>query len=189
MDQALEKRLVQRSLEGDTDAFQALAQRYYRPVAAFLLRRVSHSDVAEDLVQETFLEAFRALRQGSSKPQRFSSWLFGIAANCAGKWLRKRRPLLFDPADPPELPAVPPEINVMEEQEVIQQRLAQLDANLANLPADQRQLLQMKHRQGLTCEQMAERLGRPVGTIKSLLSRTYKLLRERLCPTSAEDGP
>src|SRR5262249_50589821 len=101
MDQALEKRLVQRSLEGDTDAFQALAQRYYRPVVAFLLRRVSHSDAAEDRVQEPSPEASRPLRQGSRKPQSFSSWLFGIAAICAGKWLKNRRPLLFDPAAPP----------------------------------------------------------------------------------------
>jgi DNA-directed RNA polymerase specialized sigma24 family protein len=49
-------------------------------------------------------------------------------------------------------------------------------------------MLDLKHRQGQTCEQIAEQLGRPVGTIKSLLSRTYKLLRVRLAPRG-EDGP
>ncbi len=176
-----ERELVERALGGDAGAFQALAGRYYRPVAAFLLRRINQSDVVEDLVQETFLEAFRALREGR-RPEHFTSWLFGIAHNRAGRWLRKRRPVLFDPADPPATPAVLPELAARAEQEELEQRLAALDDELAGLPDELRQLLEMKHRRGLTCEQMARELGRPTGTIKSLLSRTYRLLRQRLAP-------
>src|SRR6516162_3621976 len=80
-----EAQLVQRCLDGDTGAFQALAERYYRPVSAFLCKRVQRLDVVEDLAQETFLAAFRSLRTGQS-PRHFSSWLFGIAHNVAGKW-------------------------------------------------------------------------------------------------------
>src|SRR5262245_23549660 len=92
-----ETELIERTLRGDTEAFQSLAGRYYRPVGAFLLKRVGRPDLVEDLVQETFLEAFRALREGR-RPEHFSSWLFGIAHNRAGRWLRKRRLVLFDPA-------------------------------------------------------------------------------------------
>ena len=81
------------SVAGSAAAFQDLAARYYRPVAAFLLRRVGRPDVVEDLVQETFLEAFRSLREGRG-PDTFSSWLFGIASNLAGKWLRRNPPIL-----------------------------------------------------------------------------------------------
>src|SRR5947209_18403413 len=104
-----ESDLVERTVRGDAEAFELLVHRYYRPVGAFLLKRVGRSDVVEDLVQETFLEAFRALREGR-RPDHFSSWLFGIARNRAGRWLRKRKPVLFDPADPPSMPAVPPEL-------------------------------------------------------------------------------
>lgn len=182
-----EAALVARSLAGDDDAFQALARRYYRPVAAFLLRRVDRPDVVEDLTQETFLEAFRAMRQGT-RPEHFSSWLFGIASHRAGKWLRRRRPVLFDPDAPPATPTIAPETTLLDEMEETRKRLADLDGALAQLPEDTRRLLHMKHQRGLTCEQIATELGRPTGTIKSLLSRTYAALRARLGPAS-EDEP
>jgi RNA polymerase sigma-70 factor (ECF subfamily) len=182
-----EAQLVQRCLAGDTGAFQALAERYYRPVSAFLYRRVQRFDIVEDLAQETFLEAFRSLRAGQL-PRHFSSWLFGIAHNIAGKWLRRKRPVLFDPADPPATPVITPEIVSREEQEEHQKRMAELAAAVENLPDDIRELLGMKHKLGRTCEQIAAEQGRPVGTIKSLLSRAYKTLRERLRP-AGEDVP
>src|SRR5262245_26221855 len=185
METQQERQLVERAVRGDTEAFQALAGRYYRPVAAFLLRRVSRPDVVEDLTQETFLEAFRSLRDGT-KPEAFGSWLFGIAANRAGKWHRRKKPALFDPNEPPQTPSTPSEVDAHAELEEQRHRLAALDAGLAGLPEELRNLLELKHRRGLTCEQIAAQTGRPVGTIKSLLSRTYKMLRERLAPTGEE---
>jgi RNA polymerase sigma-70 factor, ECF subfamily len=182
-----ETQLVQRCLAGDTGAFQSLTERYYRPVSSFLYKRLQRVDVVEDLAQETFLEAFRSLKTGQ-RPLHFSSWLFGIAHNVCGKWLRRKRPVLFDPAQPPDLVASDPEFVALEELEEQQKRLAELDAGLASLPEEIRQLLDMKHKHGRTCEQIAGDLGRPVGTIKSLLSRAYKTLRERLRP-AGEDRP
>jgi RNA polymerase sigma-70 factor (ECF subfamily) len=173
--------LVQRCLSGDTAAFQALTARYYRPVGAFLFKRLRRADLVEDLAQETFLEAFRALKQGR-RPEHFSSWLFGIAHNCCGKWLRRKRPHLYDPDHPPEQAAVDPELDARAELEEQQKLLQALDARLAELPEETRRLLRLKHRDGKTCEQIAAEVGRPVGTIKSLLARTYKALRERLRP-------
>ena len=173
--------LVRRSARGDTDAFHALTRRYYRPVCGFLLKRLGRSDEVEDLAQETFLEAFRSLKLGR-RPEHFSSWLFGIAHNCCGKWLRRKRPLLFSPVDAPEVEAPPSEFDALAELEEQQRRFALLEENLTLLPAETRQLLDLKHRQGKTCEQIAAETGRPVGTVKSLLARTYKLLRERMSP-------
>lgn len=187
MQQGHERLLVERAARGDAEAFAELAGRYYRPVASFLLKRVCRPDAVEDLTQETFLEAFRCLR-GGAVPAAFGSWLFGVAANRAGKWLRRKRPALFDPSDPPATPAVPDGLDAAAELEERQCRLAALDAGLAGLSDEQRRLLEMKHRDGLTCEQIAGRTGRPVGTVKSLLSRTYKLLRERLAPAGRDGG-
>jgi RNA polymerase sigma-70 factor (ECF subfamily) len=178
---AADAELVGRCLGGDGEAFQALAVRYYRPVAAFLYKRLQRPDLVEDLVQETFLEAYRSLRAGR-RPEHFSAWLFTIAGHCCGKWLRRRRPRLFAADEPPEELAAPPVGDVLEEMEEQQKLLADLEAGLAELPAETRHLLEMKHQQGKTCEQIAGELGRPVGTIKSLLARTYKALRMRLRP-------
>src|SRR3982751_737129 len=99
-----ERELARRAAGGDGLAFERLTDRYYRPVGCFLLRRVGRADVVEDLAQETFLEAFRSLRQGRI-PERFSTWLFGIAHNVSGKWLRRRRILPFGGPPPEEIAA------------------------------------------------------------------------------------
>jgi RNA polymerase sigma-70 factor (ECF subfamily) len=185
--QAEEAELARRCAAGDADAFRRLTQRYYRPVGGFLYKRVPQPDLVEDLVQETFLEAFRSLRAGRT-PEHFSSWLFGIAHNCCGKWLRRKKPVLFDPSAAPDVGSVPSEAELLEEAEEQRKRLADLDRALAAMPAETRRLLEMKHRGEKTCEQIAAETGRPVGTIKSLLARTYKALRAALAPT-AEGRP
>jgi RNA polymerase sigma-70 factor (ECF subfamily) len=176
---AREADLVGRAAGGDAEAFRLLAVRYYRPVGGFILKRVGRPDVAEDLAQETFLAAWQSLREGK-RPEHFSSWLFGIAHNHCGKWLRRKRPRLFAPDAAPDLAAAPSEAALREEAEEQEKRLARLEAGLAELPEETRRLLELKHRRNKTCEEIAGELGKPVGTVKSLLSRTYKLLRERL---------
>jgi RNA polymerase sigma-70 factor (ECF subfamily) len=172
--------LVEQCLLGNRESFAILAERYYRPVASFLFRRLGRTDPVEDLTQETFLQAYRSLKDGR-RPERFSSWLFGIAHHCLSNWLRSKRPshhseeALEQVAGPP-LPSVQEEL---EEQNKIHKTLA---SSLADLPEETRQILELKHRHGKTCEEIAAELKRPVGTIKSLLSRTYKTLRDRLHP-------
>src|SRR5262249_51781885 len=155
-----------------------LAARYYRPVCGFLFKKLQEADLVEDLAQETFLEAFRALRE-KRPPEHFSSWLFGIAHNRCGKWFRRKKLGLY-PADQPPDGAATPSLSAQEELEEQQKTMAALEDGLASLPEETRRLLHLKHRDGLTCEQIAAALGQPVGTVKSTLSRTYKLLRSRL---------
>ena len=171
--------LVEQAMRGVADAFHLLCQRYYRPVGGFVFKRVGRVDLVEDLVQETFLEALKALKAGQT-PKHFSSWLFGIAHNRCGKWLRRKRPALFDPSEAPIEEMVPSEQALLEELEEQHKQLAWLDTQLQNLPLDTRRLLELKHKDGKTCEEIATVTGRPVGTIKSLLARTYKTLRDTL---------
>ena len=184
-DERLERRqidagLVQRWSAGDRQAFQELTERYYRPVCAFLWKRVGRADLVEDLAQETFLEALRSLRS-LSRPEQFSNWLFGIARNRCGKYLRRPHPVLFDASDPPDVATVP-FVSLEEELEEQKKVMDRLETGLAGLNEETRALLDMKHRQGKTCEQIAVALGKPVGTIKSLFSRAYKTLRARMGP-------
>jgi RNA polymerase sigma factor (sigma-70 family) len=179
--------LVAASLRGERGPFEELARRYYRPVCAFLWKRVRRPELVEDLAQETFLEAYRSLGT-LGRPEQFAGWLFGIARNRCGKWLRRPRLALFSPAEGPEPAADDAAMTALEELEEQRQQLARLERELAGLPEETRRLLELKHRHGKTCEEIATELRRPVGTIKSLLSRTYKALRARLDP-SGEDTP
>jgi RNA polymerase sigma-70 factor (ECF subfamily) len=182
---ASDAELVEQTLRGVTAAFQLLTVRYYRPVGGFIFKRVGRVDLVEDLVQETFLEAFVALKTGRG-PRNFPSWLFGIAHNRCGKWLRRKRPALFDPNEAPDLPTAPSDQMLQEEVEEQQKQQAQLDQHLQRLPEDTRRLLDLKHRDGKTCEEIAAETGRPVGTVKSLLARTYKSLRNAMSTAPGE---
>jgi RNA polymerase sigma-70 factor (ECF subfamily) len=181
-EQRTDAELVVQCLGGDRNAFEELTVRYYRPVCGFILKRVRQPDLVEDLAQETFLEAYRSLKM-LRRPEQFATWLFGIGHNRCGKWLRRPRLALFAPATPAEQVAAPSAFAAQEELEEQQKLLAALDRSLAALPEETRRLLDMKHRQGKTCEQIATELGRPTGTVKSLLSRAYKTLRARLSPS------
>jgi RNA polymerase sigma-70 factor (ECF subfamily) len=181
---ASDAELVEQTRRGATAAFHQLALRYYRPVGGFIYKRVGRPDLVEDLVQETFLEAFQALKAGRT-PQHFSSWLFGIAHNRCGKWLRRKRPALFDSTAAPDVATTPADHALLEELDEQQKRLAQLEQHLQALPPDTRLLLELKHRDGKTCQEIAAQTGRPVGTVKSLLARTYKALRSALAPSGA----
>jgi RNA polymerase sigma-70 factor (ECF subfamily) len=176
--QLMDADLVALCVDGDDTAFHELTKRYYRPVCGFLYKKLQQCHLVEDLVQETFLEAFKALRERRA-PEQFSSWLFGIAHNRCGKWFRKKKLSLFAANEPPEIAATE-FVSAQEELEEQQKMLATLERGLAGLPEETRNLLHMKHHEGLTCEQIGAALGQPVGTIKSTLSRTYKLLRSRM---------
>src|SRR6266545_4815203 len=120
--------LASRCAHGERSAFHTLTVRYYRAVCAFLYKRLQQPDLVEDLAQETFLEAYRALCDGRP-PTHFSSWLFGIAVNRCGKWLRRKRPTLFPATEPPDIASVP-FVSVAEELEEQERVLASLEDGL-----------------------------------------------------------
>src|SRR5439155_26981779 len=149
--------LVRLCVRGDTHAFRDLIERYYRPICGFLFKRLRQPDLVDDLAQETFLEAYRALKQGRT-PEKFSSCLFGIAVNRCGKWLRRKKPSLF-PADEPPDTLTTPFVSPEEELQEQRKRQTALDDGLAALSDETRTWLDMKHRQGKTCEQSCAALG------------------------------
>jgi RNA polymerase sigma-70 factor, ECF subfamily len=89
--------LVVRVLEGSERAFQTLVERYERPIFGLIVRMVKNRELAEDLAQETFIKAYRALG-GYDHRRKFSSWLFKIAHNATIDHLRRSR-LAFESLD------------------------------------------------------------------------------------------
>src|SRR5829696_9494722 len=82
--------LVSRVRAGDEEAFRLIFDRYSRPVLGFIFDMVGDRSLAEDLAQETFVRAFRGLST-LREETKLSTWLFGIARNCALESLRARR--------------------------------------------------------------------------------------------------
>ena len=176
-----EAELVRRSQTGDHGAFNMIVERYQTQVFNVAARIVGNRTTAEDVTQETFISAFKAIRKfrgGSLK-----SWLLRIASNSSKDFLRssRRRPaesldesLLnpsFQPASSEETP----------EQQALRGELGlQIQQAILALPEDQRIALVLIDVQGLSYEETAQAASTSVGTIKSRLSRARARVRDTL---------
>ena len=85
-----DEELVARSISGDQDSFNQLILRWERPIYALAYRTIGREEDARDIVQETFLRAFRAL-PGFKGQAKFSSWLYRIALNLCRDWIRRKK--------------------------------------------------------------------------------------------------
>lgn len=175
--------LIGRASEGDAGALEVLYDRYSRVVYSFALRIVGDPQLAEELLQEVF---FRAWQQGAAfRAARgtFVTWLLSITHNMAIDEVRKRRrrPQRADNEEPDAVFAAMPDEGQDVEEEVWLSSLRTLIAGaLEQLPPAQREAIEMAYFQGLTQREISERLGEPLGTIKTRMRLGIQKLREQL---------
>ncbi len=173
--------LMQRWQRGDGRAFEALVGRWQQPVVRLLGRLVPASEVS-DLCQEVFLRLYQAgpryREQGA-----FSTWLYRIVLNVARDAGRRqrRRPASAYPALA-DLGADEPIRNgQVPEQIVCQKEFVQVVARaLAELPPPLREVVALRHYEGLNFEEIARRTGTPASTLKSRFAVALGRLRARL---------
>ena len=173
--------LALRSQDGDLTAFNTIVQRYQSQVLNLAARMLGNRARAEDVAQETFISAYRAIAKFRGGNLR--SWLLKIAANASRDALRGsiRRPEesldesltnpSFQPASPDESPedhALRSELN------------AQIQQAILSLSADHRAVLVLVDVQGFSYEDATEATGASVGTVKSRLSRARGRVRDLL---------
>jgi RNA polymerase sigma-70 factor (ECF subfamily) len=173
--------LVASALAGSERAFGDLVRRYERPVYTLLLRMVREPHLAEDLGQEVFVKAFRAL--ASYDPARkFASWLFKIAHNAALDHLRRGElptvPLEAGEDDRPDLAQVLVDAGAEDPEEAAGRRdLARdLERAIARLRPEYRAAIVLRFQEGLSYQEIAEELEQPIGTVKTNLHRARKEL-------------
>jgi RNA polymerase sigma-70 factor, ECF subfamily len=174
----LENDVIARAQTGDMDAFCLLVSGHQRAMYALALRFCSNHHDAEDLVQEVFLNAYRAIARFRGESS-FHTWLRRIMVNSfLSHKRRKEAPPSLDVTEGAGFPAAGSERtafnNVM-----VQQVLERLDG----IPARQRLMFIMKHQEGLTCEEIAENFGTSVGTVKKTLFRVVDRLRKEFHTT------
>ncbi|MBA2447114.1 MAG: sigma-70 family RNA polymerase sigma factor [Chloroflexi bacterium] len=180
---AAEARALEAARRGDVAGFNQLVLAYQTVVYSVALRMLGNTDDAADATQETFVSAFRAIRdfRGGS----FKAWLLRIAANACYDILRRRqrRPAssldaLIDEAG---LDVGEPDEDRGPEGTALSSETARaIQAGLATLPEDQRMLVLLCDVQGLSYEEAADATGAALGTVKSRLSRARARLRDYL---------
>lgn len=174
--------LVARMRAGDTKALARFYERWSRPVYALVLQVVRDPDDADDVVEDTFYQAWRQASRYEPARGAVSTWIVTIARSRALDRLRSRRRLREEPLTPvvslDELTdsAVRDPAAGAEESEV-RERVAQA---LKALPPEQREVLELAYYGGLSQTEIAERTGQPLGTVKTRTRLAGQKLRERL---------
>jgi len=181
---------VEKARAGDTEAFRALVERHSQALFRLAYRMTGNEPDAEDVVQETFLKAYRRLDQFESRAN-FGSWLYRIAANCAFDVLRARgrreeQPLVREGPDG-ELEAADPEAA-----DPSPDRLAQssevrrrLNAAMARLSPLERSAFVLRHFEEMSIREIGGALGLDTSAAKHSIFRAVRKLREALEPVAA----
>ena len=173
-----DEQLIAQVARGDRRAFEALYDRYSSAVFGLALRMLSNRQQAEEAVQEIFWRVWQ--RAQSFDPNRsFAPWLFGIAHNYSIDELRRRRvrpQSVYEDDEHPILSSIPDDTDVGEAALMGEQRRLVINA-LRELPTEQRQALELAYFGGLTQQEVAERLGSPLGTVKTRMRLGLQKMR------------
>lgn len=186
--------LVQRTLAGEQRAYDLLVIKYQRRVERLIGRMVRDVDLVQDIAQETFIRAYRALAQFRGDAQ-FYTWLYRIAVNTAKKQLLelKRDPLVYQSqlksAEDDETSSPERELNahvadtetpeaVLASKEIANAVNAAMDA----LPEELRMAITLREIEGLSYEEIAQALECPIGTVRSRIFRAREAISARIKP-------
>ena len=182
--------LVQRTVAGDQRAYGLLVLKYQRRIQRLIGRMVRDVDLVEDIAQETFIRAYRALHQFRGDAQ-FYTWLYRIAVNTAKKFLLE---LKHDPTvsesflandDEDETSRRKNEPIADEGPESIlaaKEIAAVVNAAMDDLPDDLRQAVTLREIEGLSYEEIATAMNCPVGTVRSRIFRAREAISARVKP-------
>ena len=182
--------LVQRTVAGDQRAYGLLVLKYQRRIQRLIGRMVRDVDLVEDICQETFIRAYRALHQFRGDAQ-FYTWLYRIAVNTAKKFLLelKRDPtvsesfLANDDDDETSWKKNEPTANDGPESILAAKEIAAVvNAAMDDLPVDLRQAVILREIEGLSYEEIATAMNCPVGTVRSRIFRAREAISARVRP-------
>ena len=179
-----DQKLVQRAQRGDLRAFDLLVLKYQGRISALVSRYLSDSGDVEDVTQEAFIKAYRALERfrGDSA---FYTWLYRIAANAAknhlvAKGRRPRSDASIEDAEAFDEFGLNSDSGSPEAIAMGDELVGVVDAAMHALPEELRAALTLRELDGLSYDDIAEVLGCPVGTVRSRIFRAREAIDERV---------
>lgn len=183
--------LVERTVAGDQRAYELLVIKYQRRIERLIGRMVRDTDLVQDIAQETFIRAYRALHQFRGDAQ-FYTWLYRIAVNTAKKALMdmKRNPVISENAlrggdDEDETSRVDNELTTEETPETVlaaQEIARMVNAAMEALPEDLRQAVTLREIEGLSYEEISLAMNCPIGTVRSRIFRAREAISAKVRP-------
>lgn len=187
-DRDVDRQLVARAQRGDKQAFELLVEKYQRKLARLLSRFIRDPAEVEDVTQEAFIKAYRALPafRGDSA---FYTWLYRIGINTAKNYLMamgRRAPtsteVEADEAEGFEEGEQLRDINTPESVLLSNEIAETVNATIEGLPEELRKAIQMREIEGLSYEDIAQAMNCPIGTVRSRIFRAREAIAEQLRP-------
>ncbi len=187
-DREVDQQLVERAQRGDKHAFELLVAKYQRRLGRLISRFVRNAAEAEDVTQDAFIKAYRALPafRGDSA---FYTWLYRIGINTAKNYLvaQGRRAPTTTPFDTEEAEdfedaALLHEVATPENELMSKQVVEVVNASLQELPDDLRTALTLREIEGLSYEEIAAVMDCPIGTVRSRIFRARESIAANLRP-------
>ncbi|HEY5885502.1 MAG TPA: sigma-70 family RNA polymerase sigma factor [Pyrinomonadaceae bacterium] len=164
---------IQRCRTGDKEAFRHLVERYQAEAVGHAIAILGNREDAMDAVQEAFIDCFQTLDR-IDLTRRFYPWFYVILRNRCYKQGRKKREM----SSPDETEILAPTASIQPEERIL------LEQAMLDLPAEDRELITLRHLDGLSYQELAEMLEVPQGTIMSRLHHARKKLRDKLARLS-----
>lgn len=190
--ESLDRALVERVQRGDSTAFDALVRKYQHRVIGLVGRYVRDWSECQDVAQEVFMRAYRALGNFRGDAQ-FSTWLHRIAVNTAKNHLvaQNRRPPTDD-IDVMDAEQFDPSFRLRDtdtpEHELLRQEIERTVMDAVNrLPQELREAITLREVEGLSYDEIAERMGCPIGTVRSRIFRAREAIDTQLRPLLGTD--
>jgi len=177
--------LVEKALAGDQKAFRLLLKKHQSAIYHVIFKLVHNQEESWDLVQETFIKAFRSL-PSYKKDYRFTTWLYKIAANCSIDYLRKKRISTLSLDQPLEtkegsVSLELPDWSCNPESDLdLRQKGISINEAIESLPKKYREVIVYRHKEDKSYQEIAGILGIPVGTVKARIFRARELLKRKL---------
>jgi RNA polymerase sigma-70 factor (ECF subfamily) len=187
-DRDIDQQLVERAQRGDKHAFELLVEKYQRKLGRLLARFIRDPAEVEDVTQEAFIKAYRALPafRGDSA---FYTWLYRIGINTAKNYLMalgRRAPtsteVEAEDAEGFEDAEQLRDINTPESMLLSKEIATTVNATIEELPEELRTAIQLREIEGMSYEDIARIMDCPIGTVRSRIFRAREAIAERLRP-------
>ena len=189
-DREIDQQLVERVQRGDKQAFDLLVIKYQRKLARLLSQFIRDAAEVEDVAQETFIKAYRALPSFRGE-SAFYTWLYRIGINTAKNFLvtqGRRAPTMtsagFDIEDAEnfEEGSQLREMNTPESELMSKQIAETVNQTLQELPEELRTAITLREIEGISYEEIATIMNCPIGTVRSRIFRAREIIAEKLRP-------
>ena len=175
--------LVERSQEGDTRSFELLVVKYQKRIFSVIFRIVKDPVAVEDLAQEAFLNAFKAIK-GFKGGSSFYTWLYRIAANVSLNYLSKNKKATFLDEEHLDRASVAERSSIQEvspERRTLNKESARaVSKAIETLPDDIKKAVVLREYEELSYEEIAEIMECPIGTVRSRIFRGRAILKDLL---------